>query len=153
LQVALERIGPEGRAVGVDLQPTVPLGAANATALVGDVTSATVRDDLLAALGGPADVVLCDVSPKLTGIHAVDVARRAETTAAVLDALPSLLRTGGTFLLKLFMDESHKPTVDRVRKAFREVIATRPDATRKGSAELYVIAKQYRPLPGDSAGR
>ena len=38
LQVAAEKVGPAGRVVGVDIKALAPLGLANVTTLVGDLT-------------------------------------------------------------------------------------------------------------------
>src|SRR5690349_3881144 len=78
LQVALERVGPEGRLVGVDVVPIDPLGAPNVQLLTADVREATSGAAILSALGRPADVVLSDLAPKLTGIRDADDARSAE---------------------------------------------------------------------------
>ena len=144
LQVVLERIGPEGRAVGVDLVPLEPLPGRNVDLLVADVRDAEVARRILEILGRPADVVLSDVAPKLTGVRDVDEARCAEALSAVLEALSVLLKPGGRALLKLFMDTHYKATLGRLRGAFDEVRTTRPEASRRGSAELYVVCGGFR---------
>jgi len=55
----------------------------------------------LAALGAPADVVLSDAAPKLTGVRATDRARLEALLLGVEAALPKLLRPGGGLLLKI----------------------------------------------------
>jgi 23S rRNA (uridine2552-2'-O)-methyltransferase len=144
LQVALERVGPSGRLVGVDLVPIEPLPARNVELVVGDIGETRVREQVGMLLGGPADVVLSDVAPKLTGIRDVDDARCSEALAAVMSALPSLLRPGGRALVKVFMDPGYRENVACLRRSFDEVTTTRPDASRRGSAELYVIARGFR---------
>ncbi len=67
LQVAATRVGEGGLVVGVDLEPTDGLGLANVRTIVGDVAELAVRERLRDELGGPADVVLCDMAPKLSG--------------------------------------------------------------------------------------
>lgn len=143
LQVVCERIGPAGRAVGIDLVPIDGLGPQVVT-LVGDIRDAASAAALRTTLGSTADVVLCDIAPKLTGIRATDEARREELTAAVLAALPSILSPGGIFLAKLFMDQAYQATLAALRASFLQVKATRPEATRKGSAELYVVGTGFR---------
>ena len=138
LQVALERVGPGGRVIGVDLRPVEPLPAPNLDLLVGDVRDPAVIASVRSRLGAPADVVLCDLAPKLTGVRATDEARAHELTQAVLAALPVLLVPGGRLLMKVFMGPSHRPTVERLRGQFDTVRTTRPPATRAGSAETYV---------------
>jgi 23S rRNA U2552 (ribose-2'-O)-methylase RlmE/FtsJ len=43
------------------------------------------------------------------------------------------------------MSPNWKEIVDRLRSRFENVSSTRPEATRKGSSELYVIARGLRP--------
>lgn len=147
LQVGLERVGPRGRVVGVDVAWIEPLAAPNVSLLQLDVrepaASRAVRDHL----GRRADVVLSDLAPKLTGVRATDEARSAELVSATLDALGILLRPGGRLLMKLFMDAQYQAFLGRLRGEFAEVRSTRPAATRRGSAELYVVGLGYCGAP------
>jgi len=143
LQVAAERVGPRGRVVGIDLVAIEPLRSPNVTCVVGDVRDptaiATVRDHL----GGPASVVLCDLSPKLSGVRATDDAIASELTSAALDATALLLRPHGRLLVKLFMSPDYAAHVARLKTSFAEVRTTRPEASRRGSSELYAVCSGY----------
>jgi 23S rRNA (uridine2552-2'-O)-methyltransferase len=145
LQVASERVGAHGRVVGVDLAAIAPLAAANVALVRGDVRNADTVAAVREAGGRAADVVLSDLSPKLTGVRASDDARSAELVAAVLAALPVLLRPGGRFVTKLFMSEDWEGLLADIRRRFSRIDTTRPDATRRGSAELYVVGLGYQP--------
>ena len=144
LQIAVERIGAEGRAVGVDVVPLEPLPAANVALITGDVRDPVVIRAARERLGRPADVILSDLAPKLTGVAATDEARRSELAASVLAALPHLLRPGGRLLMKVFMGPEQAALVAQLRKTFDDVRTTRPEATRRGSAELYAVGTGYR---------
>ena len=148
LQIAVERIGAEGRAVGVDVVPLEPLPAANVALITGDVRDPVVIRAALERLGRPADVVLSDLAPKLTGVAATDEARRSELAASVLAALPRLLRPGGRLLMKVFMGPEQGALVAQLRQTFDDVRTTRPEATRRGSAELYAVGTGYRTTAG-----
>src|SRR5436853_600686 len=63
-QVAATRIGPHGKVVGIDLNPTDPVPAA--TILQGDFRDPGTAERIEAALGGPADVVLSDMAAPAT---------------------------------------------------------------------------------------
>lgn len=143
LQVVLDRIGPKGRVVGIDLTPLEPLGAPNAVLLVADVRDPATADLVRERLGRPADVVLSDLAPKLTGVRATDEARGAELARAALAFLPKVLRGGGRLLMKLFMTPASETLRHEVGLLFSRVSAIRPEATRRGSAELYVVASGY----------
>jgi 23S rRNA (uridine2552-2'-O)-methyltransferase len=89
-------------------------------------------------------VILSDLSPRLSGVRDSDEARAAELIAAAVGTLPTLLRSGGHLLLKLFMNSRYRELVGTLGELFVELRTTRPEATRHGSAELYAIAKGYR---------
>jgi 23S rRNA (uridine2552-2'-O)-methyltransferase len=144
LQIASARVGPRGRVVGLDLETVTALDAPNVSLVAGDVRDRAVIARLRDLLGGPAAVVLSDLAPKLTGIRAADDARCAELVGAVIDALPALLRPGGVLAVKLFMSAEYSASVDRLREDFDDVKTTRPEATRRGSAELYAVCRGYR---------
>jgi len=142
MQVALARVGPSGRVVGLDLVEPAPLPGA---ALVrGDVRDPAALDAASALLGGPATVVLCDIAPKLTGIRATDEARATELVLVVLEALPRLLRPGGRLVLKLFTSADQPGIIRRLRSLFAAVHTTRPEASRSGSSELYAVGLGFR---------
>ncbi|HVH16712.1 MAG TPA: RlmE family RNA methyltransferase [Myxococcota bacterium] len=142
MQVAAERVGPGGRVVGVDLAAIEPpLGIENAFAIQGDFTQPAVLQALLDTLGGPADVVLSDAAPKLTGVRATDRAREEALLEAVAGALPTLLRPGGDLLCKLLDSPEADAIARRIGATFRESKTLRPEATRKGSSERYLLAR------------
>ncbi len=145
LQVAAKAVGPKGRVVGIDLKPCDPVGHAHVTVLRGDVTAAADVDRAIAALGGPADVLLSDMAPALTGIRDRDEARSADLVRAALGVAERALRPGGSLLCKVFMSSEHAALLAEARLRFEDVHSTRSQATRKGSAELYWIARGFRP--------
>jgi len=143
MQVASERVGPRGRVVGIDVVPIDPLSAPNASTIVGDVSDSDVIEALRTSLGRPADVVLSDAAPKLTGVRARDEARSEDVVVAVVSALPRLLDRGGSFVTKTFMSPGEKALVDDLRHAFARVRPVRLESTRHGSSESYLVALDY----------
>lgn len=140
VQVAAALVGQKGQVVGIDLVELEPLPFANVTLLQGDATDPAQQQKILSLLGGPADVLLSDMSPKLSGIREADEARSMELCQVALVCAATLVRSGGTLLLKIFMGPEYKTLLAELRAAFATVKATRPEATRKGSAETYVLA-------------
>jgi len=147
LQVALEAVGPHGRVVGVDLAAVEPLPAPNLRLVRGDVRDRSTWGAVLEHLGRPADVLLSDLAPKLTGIRETDDARSSELVKAVLDMLPAILRPRGNLVVKLFMGRAFDVAAAELRRRFEEFRTTRPDATRKASAEVYGVGCGYREVP------
>ena len=88
-----------------------------------------------------------DLAPKLSGIRETDDARSSELVAAVLEALPAILRAGGNLLIKLFMGGAFDLATAELHRRFEEFRTTRPEATRKASAEVYGVGRRYRRVP------
>ena len=150
LQVAAEQVGAEGRVVGVDraaIEP--PLALANVFAFTGDISEPRVLAELLERAGRRVDVLLSDAAPKLTGIRASDRAREEAVLEAVAAAIPQLLAPGGVLLVKLLeCPEAHAFELG-VRKQFEATKVLKPQASRKGTTERYLLARAYR---GEGAG-
>ncbi len=139
----LERaVGPRGRVVGIDLAPCRKFGPSVVT-LVADIREPAIPALLREHLGGAADLVTSDLSPKLTGIAEHDEAGFEELIDAALTVAAKTLRPGGVMVAKVFMGGAFKGTVERFRKIFERVEVTRVKATRSGSSELYIVARGF----------
>ncbi len=144
MQVTAREVGPSGRVVGVDLAAIEPaLEFANAIALTGDLVQPAVREAILVAAGGPADVLLSDAAPKLTGVRATDRAHEEALLAAIVAALPELLRPRGALVLKLMEGPEAQAAEQRLRARFAGARSLRPDASRKGTTERYWIGTGF----------
>ena len=141
LQVCAERVGPRGRVVGVDVAHTEEVERPNVVVLTADVYDASLADRVREALGGPADLVLSDLAPKLSGIAASDSARHAALVQRALDLARAWLGPEGIFLAKLFMDAEYQDLIREIRGTFSAVKSRKLDTTRKGSSELYVCGR------------
>lgn len=144
IQVAATLVGTRGKVIGVDVVPLEPFSLPQVTLLQGDATDPALQHTILTLLGGRADVVLSDMAPKLSGIREVDDARTSELCRAALRCAQRLLRSGGTLVLKVFMGPGLDAVLAEARAMFATVQTTRPEATRKGSAELYLVATGLR---------
>jgi 23S rRNA (uridine2552-2'-O)-methyltransferase len=140
VQVAATLVGDSGRVVGIDLVALDPFPLPNVTLLQGDATDPRQQERIIAQLGGPCDVLLSDMAPKLSGIRETDEARAMELCRTALACAPRLVRPSGALLLKVFMGSEYKVFLAELRATFTAVKAARPEATRKGSAETYVLA-------------
>lgn len=147
LQVAAEIVGPLGVIVGVDLAPVEPpLENENVIAIQGDLEDPQICERILESLAGqPADVVLCDAAPKLTGVRDVDRAAEERLLEAVEGLLPRLLAPGGDLLLKILEGPEAQQIDRRLRNSFEKARTVKSSATRKGSSERYLVARGYRP--------
>ena len=140
-QVAVERVG-EGHVLAVDLQPMVSLAGARILQcdLTGEDAAARIRE----AQKGPADVVLSDMSPAVTGHAATDHLRIVGLCEAALALAEDLLTPGGVFVAKVFHGGAQGGLLATLKSVFRTVRHFKPPASRKESAETYVVAMDYR---------
>lgn len=137
---ALERIGRDGRLVGVDLSEPQLAGGAWIVRSVYDVTADELRD----ALGGPADVVLSDMAPSTTGARDADHYAQIELARRALELALALLAPGGRFVAKVF-DGQDAPAFEKdVKAQFTAIRRVRPEAVRKVSREYFLVATGRR---------
>lgn len=141
LQVARESVGEGGFVLGVDLQPIEKLPQENVATIQANITEAgtvrTIRKKLLR----PADIVLSDASPGISGVWDVDHARSVDLARGALEISSQVLKPGGRMMVKVFQGGLFDEFVGDVRKKFEFVKVSKPKASRKRSAEAYVIAK------------
>ncbi|HET9549987.1 MAG TPA: RlmE family RNA methyltransferase, partial [Candidatus Binatia bacterium] len=100
LQVAAKSVGQNGKIIGVDLQPIEPFRERNIILLQGDMARNEIQEQIKTVLNGPADCVLSDLAPKLSGIRDADLARCLELNKAALEVAIQLLRLSGSLLIK-----------------------------------------------------
>ncbi len=151
VQVALERVGRKGRVVGIDLQEIEPI--AGAELLQGDFLDEDAPDRLRALLDGPADVVLSDMAAASTGHAATDHLRIMALAEAALDFALEVLAPGGAFVAKVLQGGSERSLLETMRRNFTRVAHVKPPASRKDSAELYVVAMGFRGGPDEPESR
>lgn len=154
LQVAAQLTGRSGFVLGIDLVAIEPLAETWVTCLRGDVRQAAVQEDILRLCGGRVGVLLSDMAPKLTGVRASDEARMEELVESTLVVARRILKPGGRLLMKVFAGPDTRPILTALRAIFREVKMTRPESSRSGSAEMYVVGLGFRgapPAPADGA--
>ena len=143
LAILAQAVGPGGRVVGVDLAP-VRNPPADVITIAGDILDASVAARAAHELGGRANLVTSDLAPKLTGIAARDEARSRELIDAALAFAIAILAPGGAMVAKLFMGAEFKQVVDSFKPHFVNVEVTRTKASRPGSSELYIVARDFR---------
>lgn len=145
LQAAREVVGEEGFVLGVDLQPIAKLPYENVATLVADITKPETRELIKAKLPRPANVVISDASPSISGVWGVDHLRSIELARAAL-GIAEVLAPGGKLLVKVFQGELLDEFLSEVRQGFEFVKVSKPMASRKGSAEVYIIAKGFKAI-------
>ncbi|MCO6415995.1 RlmE family RNA methyltransferase [Siccirubricoccus sp. KC 17139] len=139
-QVAVQR--GAGRVVALDLLRMDPIPGA--TLLQGDFEDPAAEAAVLAALDGPADLVLSDMAPNTTGHNATDHLRIIGLVELALDFALKVLAPGGGFVAKVFQGGTEKALLETLKRRFATVRHAKPPASRKDSAELYVVATGFK---------
>jgi 23S rRNA (uridine2552-2'-O)-methyltransferase len=142
-QVAKELVGTQGIVIGVDLSSIKPFE--DVQFLQGDVTKTETLEQIKDLMNGKnADVILSDMSPDISGNYSVDQARSAWLCESALHVVTQLLQPGGHFICKIFEGEDTKAFIEKVKHQFMVVKTFSPEATRKSSSEVYIIAKSFK---------
>ncbi len=141
-QVAVRKVGERGKVVGLDLLPVDPVPGA--TIIQGDFQDSEAEKEVEALLGGQADLVMSDMAPNTTGHAATDHLRIMGLAELALDFALRVLAPGGAFLAKVFQGGSEKAFLDTLKARFTTVRHAKPPASRKDSAELYVVATGFK---------
>jgi 23S rRNA (uridine2552-2'-O)-methyltransferase len=142
-QVVRRLVGHQGQVLAMDILPMEPIP--EVTFLLGDFREATVLDQLRAALAGASvDLVLSDMAPNLSGVAAVDQARALYLCELALDLARQVLKPGGTLAVKAFQGEGFDAFFLLMREAFAQAHIRKPEASRRESREVYLVAKGFR---------
>lgn len=140
IQAARKIVGEEGFILGVDIKPIEPFEEENILTIVGDITDAKTAENIRNLLPKPADVVISDVSPKISGVWEVDHARQIDLALNSMEIARRVLKPGGNFFVKVFEGDLLKDFMDKLKENFLVVRLIKPKASRAKSSEIYVLA-------------
>jgi 23S rRNA (uridine2552-2'-O)-methyltransferase len=137
--VARETLRGSGSVVAVDPRPIEPIEGVR-------VVRGTVGDPrLLERLGSQRfDVVLSDMSPRISGAYATDHARSAALVRYAFALARSVLAEGGSFVAKVFQGDLLDELADEIAPSFERFHRTKPPASRERSSEIYLIGLGFR---------
>jgi len=142
-QVAEEYCGSDGQVIGIDLSRIYSFK--NVIFLQGDVTEESTISLIKNTIENhPISVVLSDMAPNISGNYSLDHAQSIYLSTHALKMATTLLENRGHFVCKLFMGESFEDFLNSVKKCFNKVQCFSPQASRKTSSEIYIIAKSFK---------
>jgi 23S rRNA (uridine2552-2'-O)-methyltransferase len=144
-QVAVSRVGAgigRGKVLGIDIAETAAI--AGATILRADIFDPGLASAIRIQLGELADVVLSDMAPSTTGHASTDHLRIVALAEAAFAVAADILKTGGSFVVKVFQGGAEGALLAELKQSFAELRHAKPPASRAQSAETYVVAKGFR---------
>jgi AdoMet-dependent rRNA methyltransferase SPB1 len=142
LQVAEKFMPVNKMIIGVDLVPIRPIR--NVITLTEDITTEKCKHSLKKVLGGlRADVILHDGSPKVGTAWTHDAYTQSELVLMSVKLATDFLRPGGIYVTKVFRSKDYTKLQWVFKKLFHDVEATKPQASRGSSAEIYVVCRGY----------
>lgn len=144
LQYVSEKIGRQGKAVGIDLQTIEPI-AENVRTFVADLTDHAAVQGVLEQTGlSSVDLVLSDIAPNTSGIKARDQWLSVELSREVLALAERLLRPNGTLVIKVFQGADFDAFLKELKQKFMTAKVQTVTATRESSREVYVVCTKKK---------
>lgn len=142
-----EEKSEEVKIVAVDLQAMAPLPGV--TQIQGDITKISTALEIIRHFEGqPADLVVCDGAPDVTGLHDVDEYIQAQLLLAALNITTHVLKPGGTFVAKIFRGKDVTLLYSQLKIFFSSVTCAKPRSSRNSSIEAFVMCQNYSPPVG-----
>ena len=142
-QFITRRLKGRARIVAVDLLPMDALPEVEF--IQGDFEDDGILEQILAATGERStDLVMSDMAPNISGIKGVDQPRSMALVELALDLARQVLKPGGSFVCKVFQGEGFDALVADARTSFGKVRVMKPKASRAGSREVYLVARNYQ---------
>ncbi|MEE8456109.1 MAG: RlmE family RNA methyltransferase [Limibaculum sp.] len=154
-QVAVPRVNAlgaksgkaRGTVLGVDLQEVEPIAGVDLMQL--DFLDEGADEAVKARLGGQADVVLSDMAAAASGHRQTDHIRIMALAETAAQFAFDVLAPDGTFVSKVLQGGTEGELLALLKRHFAKVQHFKPPASRKDSAEMFVVATGFRGGSGD----
>jgi len=141
LQVSTKFAGPDGKVVGIDVDPVKPIS--DTTIIQADIEDPNIIQIINNICPFSFDVVLSDLSPNVSGIWHFDHERQISLTLISLKMSIKLLKNGGHAVFKIFEGNNSSIVKREASKVFSKVTTSKPKASRQKSSEFYLVCLSY----------
>lgn len=142
-QYVARKLKGKGRILALDILPMEALDGVEF--IQGDFLEEAVFNQLLEQLGEDRpDLVISDMAPNMSGMHAVDIPRAMYMAELALDLAQQVLKPGGGLLVKVFQGEGFDGYMDSLKQHFSRLVMRKPKASRNRSREIYALATGFK---------
>lgn len=136
-QVIQQYISKTGEIIGIDLLSIKPIPGIK-----------FIQDDFYNIdqhiKGLLFDGILSDLAPSTCGIQKADHLKLIGMIEDIIYLLPTILKTDGFFVCKVFKGGIQKDLLDILKKNFKSIKHFKPKASREKSPEEYLIAQNFK---------
>lgn len=147
-RIKADKTGSAGKVIAIDILEMDPVPGAIVMQL--DFLDDAAPNAIIEALGGPADAVLSDMAPNLSGHTKTDHLRIIGLVEIAFDFAKEILAPNGIFVSKVFQGGTEQNLLGEIKRSFSKVRHAKPPASRSDSAEMFVIAQGFRKSENDS---
>ena len=141
---AAERVGREGKVIGIDLNEARASLPPQVTFQALDVFKLDAREQF----GADAfDVVMSDMAPHTSGQRHRDQFGSFELYMRALEIAQQVLAPGGAFVGKIFQGPELEQARSATRSSFDSVKIIKPEASRSESFEIFIVGSGAKPQP------
>lgn len=140
VQIALE-LGAK-QVIGIDILPVETVAGAEFIQM--DFMDDDAPNILKKMLGRQPDIVLSDLAANTTGHKNTDHLKTVALVEAAAEFAMDVLKPGGHFVTKVFQGGAEEKLLQRLKDNFKYVRHAKPEASRKGSPEMYLVAKGFK---------
>ncbi|MHA1728444.1 MAG: SAM-dependent methyltransferase [Promethearchaeota archaeon] len=143
IQVLLRLIGDRNPLVfGVDYKHIGPIEGAKISSV--NVYSEKIEEEIEDYFKNGIDCILSDMAPKISGNKSLDNGKMIDLVNRAYELVRKYMNKGGNFVIKVFQYPEINALLKEFKRYFQMVKLHKPKASRIGSRELYIIAKNYK---------
>ncbi len=139
-------LGPKGKVLAIDLENLGKLKRPNLIFFHGDICSDDAQQWLQDQIAAPQKVsaVFSDMAPKLSGITFKDAYDSYQLAMMSFQVAQQWLQPGGCLVCKIFPGAEFTEFHQTLKKHFAKVKVFEPQAKRKTSIEIYLLAMDFK---------
>ena len=142
-QIASKIVGKKGKVISVDINPIRPFTEKNIITIQYDMLSNSFLKYFKQYSTEPVNAVLSDLATSTSGNWHLDSERQIHLATLAYEIATSILIKNGNFISKVFRGPTINEFESIIKPSFRKIKHWRPPATRKKSAEEYIICKGF----------